>query len=377
MKTKKVCHIISGFYRNNERIFWKQCRSLVHAGYDVTLLTNDGGKEETVAGVKIVATGFTFSNRFQRILLSKELNYKKVLEINPDIIQIHEPAFIPLGLKFIKHGKKLIYDSHEDFPRQILEKDWIPGLLRRPLSKLAEIYFIRTLKKYDAVIAVTPHIAESLKKASNNVHCVTNYPIVDNSMGIPSLDEYLRRDNLLCYAGTVYTCSLQDRIITAIKGLHNLNYTIVGNIDDDYKAYLLSNFDTQNVNFKDHVPREKLMDIYKNATIGMAIFDYLPNVGYKMGTLGSNKFFEYMCFSLPVICTDFILWKKIIDKYKCGICVKSNNIDEIRSAVKYLIENKEEAYQMGQNARRAILEECNWDTQEKIYLDVINKLSAP
>jgi len=376
MQKIKFCHVISGFYRNNERIFWKQCRSLVHAGYDVTLITNDGGKDEILEGVKIVPSGFTFSNRFQRILLSKKINYKKVLEVDPDIIQIHEPAFIPLGLKFIKHGKRLIYDSHEDLPRQILEKDWIPVLLRRPLSKLAEAYYKSALKKYDAVITVTPHIAESLKKASNNVHCVTNYPIVDNSMGIPSLDEYLNRDNLLCYAGTVYHFSSQDRIITAIKGMHNLNYMIVGNIDDDYKSYLLNNLSTQNVNFKGHVPREQLIDIYKGATIGIVVADYSPNLGYKMGTLGSNKLFEYMCFSLPVICTDFVLWKEIIEKYKCGICLNPNNIDEIRSAIKYLVENKEEAYQMGQNGRRAILEEYNWNTQEKIYLDMIKKLLA-
>ena len=46
-------------------------------------------------------------------------------------------------------------------------------------------------------------------------------------------------------------------------------------------------------------------------------------MGYKKGTLGNNKIFEYMYYGLPIICTDFDLWKEIIDKYKCGIYVKS------------------------------------------------------
>lgn len=76
-----------------------------------------------------------------------------------------------------------------------------------------------------------------------------------------------------------------------------------------------------------------------------------------------------MQIGLPVICTDFLLWKKlIIDKYDCGISVSPNNLDEIVKAMRFLIENKSEAMRMGKNGRLAVLSEFNWENGIEEYL---------
>ena len=79
-----------------------------------------------------------------------------------------------------------------------------------------------------------------------------------------------------------------------------------------------------------------------------------------------------MYYGLPVVCTDFQMWKEIIDKYNCGICVNPNNVDEISSAINRLIKNPEETLKMGINARKAIIEKYNW--QENV-IDLINMYS--
>ena len=89
---------------------------------------------------------------------------------------------------------------------------------------------------------------------------------------------------------------------------------------------------------------------------------------------GVNKIFEYMYFGLPIICTDFDLWKEFVSKYKCGILVNPNSITEIRNAVQYLVDNKKLAYEMGQNGRKAIMETYNWSSQEAIYLGIVKKV---
>ena len=82
-----------------------------------------------------------------------------------------------------------------------------------------------------------------------------------------------------------------------------------------------------------------------------------------------------MLEGLPVICTDFELWKKlIIDKYKCGICVNPKSEKEISEAIIYLAENKEEAYEMGQRGRDAVLSEFNWESQAQKYINIFNEL---
>ena len=370
----EVCHIISAFARDDTRIFWKQCRSLVKSGYSVTLITNDGGESETREGVKIIPSGFKYSGRLHRILFARKINYRKALEVNADIFQIHDPEFIPLGLRLKRIGKHVVYDSHEDFPRQILEKDWIPGIFRKTISLLAEAYLFRSLKKFDAIFTVTPHIVENLSRSLKNVFLVTNYPVVEAIIKEFSFDEYQSRGNKLCYAGTVYRSSLQENIIKAIENKEEVEYIIIGTIDEKYKLELSEALLYRNVQFLNHVPKDILNHHYQNVTIGIAVFDYSPNLGYKTGSLGVNKIFEYMSFGLPVICTDFVLWKEIIDKYNCGICVNPNNIYEIRDAINYLVRNKSEAYQMGQNGRHAVMEQFNWSSQERVYLNILKQI---
>ena len=63
-----------------------------------------------------------------------------------------------------------------------------------------------------------------------------------------------------------------------------------------------------------------------------------------------------------------------LSKYHCGICVNPNDPVQIERAIRYLIDNKREAYLMGQNGRRAVLEEYNWENQAKKYIQVIKEL---
>ena len=65
---------------------------------------------------------------------------------------------------------------------------------------------------------------------------------------------------------------------------------------------------------------------------------------------------------------------EIVEKYNCGICVDPHNSQQIKEAIQYLVENKEMAYQMGQNGRRAVLEEYNWESQAKLYIEVLTNI---
>lgn len=53
--------------------------------------------------------------------------------------------------------------------------------------------------------------------------------------------------------------------------------------------------------------------------------------------------------------------------------MQPNNAKQIEDAINSLINNKEKAYQMGQNGKKAVIQEFNWGTQEKIYIDVFRK----
>lgn len=371
----KICFLGSALPRRDSRIFWRQGRSLALAGYDVTFIVCDDKQDDIVDGVKRVASGFITTNRIKRILFSKRYLYRKAVEINADVYQISEPELISIGLKLKRLNKKVIFDLREDYQRMILNKDYIPSIFRKLVSSKLEKYMDKSMINFDLVFVVTPHLLEYVQKfwKCREVHLVTNYPIVDKEYKL-SFKEYNSRGNILCYVGSVYRISRQEIVFEALEKIPEIKYVIAGRIHQaSYKSELAALTYWIHITFIDGIERDELKKLYRRVSIGNALRDF-SLTGSPQGSLGVIKLFEYMEAALPIICSDVELWKKIVDKYKCGIYVNPNNSNEIRGAIKYLIENKEKAYQMGQNGRRAVLEKYNWTTQERVYFDNINKI---
>lgn len=370
----KFCFISSSLTRWDPRIVQRQAKSLVKFGFEVTYIVCDLEPDKCIDGITIISSGFLPTNRYQRFFSSKSALLRKALSIDAAIYQVSEPELIPVGLKLKKSGKKVIFDMREDYPQLILSKEYIPSFFRKPISFALKKYMKRCLKKYDLLFSVTPHLVDELKIISENAFLVTNYPVVGEADPI-SFNDYSSRVNTLCYIGSVYRISRQEIMFNALNDIENIRYIIAGRIEDRYKSELKILPYWEKVEFIDGISLSEIQNLYKNVTIGNALRDFSDS-GYIAGSLGVIKFFEYMEASLPVICTDVKLWKGIIDKYQCGICVDANNENEIAIALKYLVDHKTEAYLMGQNARRAVIEEFNWGSQEVQYLNAINMLLA-
>jgi len=82
-----------------------------------------------------------------------------------------------------------------------------------------------------------------------------------------------------------------------------------------------------------------------------------------------------MATGLPVIASNFPLWKEIIEGNNCGLTVNPFEPKEIAKAVEYLIEHPEEAKKMGENGRKAVLEKYNWENESKKLLKIYKELS--
>lgn len=365
--SKKVCHITSIHGRYDIRIFMKQCRSLVKNGYDVTLIVNDDKKDETIDGVKIVSTRFKPKGRVDRFLNSRSKLMKNVLEVNADIYQLHDPDLLPIGNKLKKLGKKVIFDSHEDVPMQIKDKQWIPKIVRNTISKVYELYEKSSVKKYDAVISVTPHIVERFKEINNNSVMITNYPIVDNDENIVR-----KPSKAICFAGGITSQWNHHKIVEAIKYLDDIKYIIAGASTEEYMEQLKTLDGWDKVDYRGRIPFSDVKDIYSESIAGVAL-NYSEQARGQ-GTLGNTKLFEFMESKLPVICTNYTLWEEIIEEHKCGIVVDPNNIEVIKDAINYIINNPEEAEAMGENGRQAVLEEYNWEKQNKVLLYVYKSI---
>jgi glycosyltransferase involved in cell wall biosynthesis len=371
----KVCHIISGYHRTDARIFQRQCKSLVNAGFEVSLLTNDCKNEEIIDGIKIFTCRNKWGNRLKIILFAKKQFYEDAINVDADIYQLHSPELIGLGIELQKKNKKVVYDAHEDLPKHILEKEWIPYFLRRPLSFVIEKYMNSMLFKYDAIVSPHSHVVDYLSKINPNVSMIANFPLIQNRNQF-TLEDYLGRGKRMCYTGTVYSYSNQEEILDAINNLDGVSYHIPGYFNPEHLKSLKKRDGFSKLRFLGRLSSEEMVIFYNQMALGVVIYNYMLNLGNRLGSYGTNKIFEYMEAGIPFICTDYILWKEIVEQNNCGICVEPGNREQIENAIKFLIDNPLVAYQMGQNGRNAVVKKYNWRSQEKEYVNLFNKLKT-
>jgi glycosyltransferase involved in cell wall biosynthesis len=366
---KIICHVTSVHKVYDGRIFEKECRSLVKAGYEVHLVAPnavDHKKDGVIIhGVEVKKPGriyriFTFTNKI----------YRKALEIDAEIYHFHDPELLPLIRKLKKKGKIVIFDSHESVPEQIMSKEYIPILFRNLISKIYKLYEKKILKGVDAIITVTPHILDRLCKINPNTIQVTNYPIISELTPDQS-----NPTNSICFAGTIDPLWMHENIIDSIKPTPDISYHLAGPINDSYLRLLTSR--GENVKYFGKLPNSEVIKFIRNSKIGMALYDYSPELGNNIGTLGNTKIFEYMWAGVPVICTDFLLWKNIFEERNCGICVNPRDVKAISGAIEFIMKNPKRAKVMALNGQQAVRTEYNWNSQEKILLKLYKELTFP
>ena len=117
---------------------------------------------------------------------------------------------------------------------------------------------------------------------------------------------------------------------------------------------------------------EEAVKISRRCFAGIALPEPLPNHFESW----PSKMFEYMALGLPVIASDFPLYKYVLENC-CGIVVDPSNISQIASAINWLLNNPEEARNMSVNAVQKVSLNYNWASQEPIllnfYKEVLNE----
>lgn len=364
----KVCHMTSVHNSNDVRIFKKECTSLAKDGYDTYLVAPGENREEN--GVHVIGVGQSSGGRILRMTALSKKVYKTALAVDADIYHVHDPELLPYGVKLKRKGRQVVFDSHENTLEQIREKAWIPRYIRGAVSYVYKIYARRAFAEYDWLISVTPSICDSLRRCNKNVVQITNYPIINES----ATDKPKEKDRTLCFTGGVNADWCLKEVIQALDRLNDVSMTLCGPPDNDYLKSLELLPAWNKVNYRGRVTHSEAESVQSSAVIGMAVHVYSQNYCGKVGTLGSTKLYEYMLSGIPVICTNFDLWRETIRKYQCGICVEPNDITAIAEAIRYLLENPDIAAQMGKNGAYAVMEEYNWGTQESVLFDLYDTI---
>lgn len=365
----RVCHVTSVHPANDVRIFHKECKSLAKR-FEVVLIAPNI-PDDIVDGVRRMGVSLPVSRLKRQFYLRRVL--KRALQADADIYHFHDPELISVGLQVQRRGKRVIFDSHEDVPMQLLTKEYLPRWSRPILSHLYAARERRLLSRYDALVTVTPTILQRLQRINPRSVMVTNYPNFNN---LPTHTPLASKEPTVCFAGEIAERYMHEQIIRSLAHTP-ARYLLAGRVFiQDYFQRLQSLEMWQRVEYLGVLPPEEVGSIYQRADIGLVLLDYSPNVGYRKGTLGVLKMFEYMMASIPVIATDFELWREIIEGNQCGICIDPHDPQRIADAINHLISHPQLAQQMGENGRKAVKEKYNWATQEQVLFNLYDTLST-
>lgn len=366
---KKIAHLTSVHKRHDIRIFLKQCISLSKNNYDVTLIVADGKGNETNCNVKILDVG-TSRMRLDRMLRTTSRILTKAIEIDADIYHMHDPELIPIGLKLKKLGKKVIFDAHEDFPDQLESKSYLNPYFAKALSFTMKYYERYACSKLDAIVSATPHINDKFERFSKKAVNINNYPILDELQPIDK--DWSRINNEVAYIGTMAKIRGIKQVIDALPLTQTkTRLNLAGDLSEPNLRELFQSSEGWSlVNDLGLVSREEVKNILQRSTAGIVTF--LPDPNHIAAQ--PNKMFEYMSAGIPVIASNFPLWKNLIENNECGICVNPGNPEEIAKAIDLLVNDKALAERMGNNGIKAIAEKYNWPLEEKKLLKLYKDL---
>ena len=368
MIEKSICHLTSAHARGDTRIFVKQCKSLAKEGFDTSLIVADGLGNSEEEDIVVFDVGKSKS-RIGRIFKSARKVYHKALEVDADIYHLHDPELIPYGLKLLKRGKKVVFDAHEDLPMQILSKYYLNKYVAHILSRVVRKYESYACSKMSAVVAATPFIRNKFLKINSNTIDVNNYPKLSE---IDTKVSWSEKKNSAVYIGGIAKIRGIREIVKALEYTKGVRLDLAGSfINDDIESEVKGYPQWSKVVEHGYLNRKSVADLLLQSKVGLVTLypqkNYLDSLPVKM--------FEYMSAGLPVIISNFPIWREIVESAKCGICVDPLKPTEIANAINYIISHPEEAELMGQNGKKAVFEKYNWLNEEKKLLKLYKNIA--
>jgi glycosyltransferase involved in cell wall biosynthesis len=365
----KVCMLSSVHSADDIRIVEKEARSLSALGHAVTVVARPPAPRDR-GDIEFKLIDVPAVSRWRRPWVNGQAAVALARSTRPDVVHFHDPELIPLALMLKKQGCAVIYDVHEDVPADIYSKTWIPARLHPIVARGAEWVERATARRFDAIVAATPAIADRFRRYGARVSMVRNSVRLGEFIE-PSLNT--KRHRQAVYIGhTSFNRGLVEMVRACVAA--DLPLVLAGSIGAAEADWLRKS--APNVVARGKLGRSEIAALLNESLIGLCLFHSEPNHLHAMPT----KIFEYMAAGLPVITSDLPKSREIVETADCGCSVSLDNPKALVDELAMLAADPSRATTLGLAGRAAVSRDYNWehDAAElgELYREISSRVNA-
>ncbi len=372
--------------------------TLINGGYDVFLFCLHNGNQKTndlINGIKIRRYKFSkltyklsalsYDLPFYKMIMKPKINhFIKTNDIN--FLHIHDIRIAEAVFQANKKYKlKVVLDLHDNIPENMrfyphLRK--FPGkyIISPKKWKIKESEFI---KKANKIITVSPNFAKDIID-KNNIE-KEKMILVPNTVRKSFFKEAIYSDVIkekysnkyvVLYLGDT---NIRRGLLTAIrateflsKQIANFKLVIVGQNTTDS----ILKEETKKLNLESFIDFEGWQDVSlfpsyivaSNICISPLYRSIQHDVAY------ANKIFQYMSFGKPILVSNAIAQKEIVERVHSGLVHQEKNKEDFSSKVLELYQNKEKAIELGKKGKQFIENEFSWEVTSQALVKLYNEL---
>ena len=310
---------------DDPRIRLKTVGTLVDHGWDVTYVSQRPGPSETTGLTSIALDG----TRWQRVMRATRAMFR----IRSDVTIVHDPELLPsaVALGMVRGRRSVVFDLHEDVPRQLMTRPGTPRALRR-LSAVLARWGLRFAERTVTITLAEPNYAWMFR----DPHVVFENLPIEGSLPRRSATA----------AGVVYVGDITEArgallLVEAMSGIQDERLTMIGRCGPDVESEIRSMATELGVDLvmTGFLPYAEAWQLAAEAKVGVSPLLDLPNYRHSLPT----KIDEYRSVGLVPVVSDLPGSLSAIDGSDAAMSFEAGNAASLAAALGEALTSHERA----------------------------------
>lgn len=278
-----------------------------------------------------------------------------------DLIVLHNPELLAAVVASPARAKTVL-DVHEDLAAALVDKDYLPAVLRAPLRAV-----VRRGERW-----AEQHVRLILAETGYQDRFARQHPVVPNESVVP---EQVPPPGVgrVVYLGRVSESrGLSEMLAAAPQLPAGVGLEILGWADDAAAGPLQHAADAGLLTWSGRIDNDSALRRVEGALAGLSLLHDLPNYRHSRPT----KIVEYMSRGIPVITSPLPVAVQIVERFDCGIVVPFGDAAAVAEAVAHLAADDDLRLAMGRRGHDAALEHFNWSRSGPAFVRLLEGWAA-